>query len=917
MNKKIIAAVLAASTISSLVAKAETVTQARIAAPKYSTYIGQGFNAAGAGQHNTAIGHSAMPTASSSFNTAVGSHALNKLSSGQFNTGVGLGALQNLTTGSMNTSMGQGSMVSAIGSSSNTAMGWSAMYSNTTGNNNVAIGKDAANYLTTGSNNVAIGGSVAGSSLTTGSNNIVIGASATLPSPTGSHQLNIGNLIRGIMTGTKSVTVDGSFAANSLSTAGGIAGASLKVTGLSTLGTITSGALTSSGTVTATGLNVTGASTLGAGATVTTGNLQVSAGNVSARIGNFSGGVTVGDIATFDKQLSLKEQAAPTTAAQAGRADLYLDQTSKKLVLRDTAGNSPILTTERAILGELKDVSSNDAHFNIYIGSNHKETDPSTALSSVYEYHNTALGHNSQSSVFRKTWNVVGERGTGNSSFGSHSLQKLQYGENNTAVGLAALQFVETGSNNTAIGNAALNVAKGSSNSALGNDSLLKLQQGADNVAFGASAAKNLTTGDQNIIIGSAAGYNLSKGGNNILIGSYAGFSNTPEKNLTFGSDNILIGTYVTTTNNNATNELNIGNLIKGQLADFNGIPKSVTIEGNLSTTGSLKVAGGSPAAGKVLTSDATGNATWQAAPTSTIADGSITSAKILDGTIGSADLADKSVTDAKIASVSASKLDFTNTPNTVIGSKALSKLSSGNTNIAIGQEAGSQLQSGSNNILIGNNVQIDVETTSNGETMPANNMLNIGDLITGYFGDDWKHVNIKGDLFVDTIQNRLLQTENAEIYQSLYAPNIKTMHLESTVNGTFLTTSNDNYMVTTSAQTLWEKYDAAYVVIYTDKQTAVDPVQINIDLSGLSHYSREVTLLLGEIRSTSNATLTTQGPAKLRLCQGSHTSVNGGRTFGNSNDPADCQMYSDFNVQFGKAYKLFKHGGNWSTINF
>jgi len=121
MKKTIIAVLVASSIVNA--AQAETVTQARIATPQYSTYIGQGYNTAGYGQHNTALGHSAMPKASSSFNTAVGSHALFSLTSGQFNTATGLGALQSLTTGSQNTAMGQGAMVKATNSSSNTAMG--------------------------------------------------------------------------------------------------------------------------------------------------------------------------------------------------------------------------------------------------------------------------------------------------------------------------------------------------------------------------------------------------------------------------------------------------------------------------------------------------------------------------------------------------------------------------------------------------------------------------------------------------------------------------------------------------------------------------------------------------------------------------------------------------------------------------
>jgi len=483
------------------------------------------------------------------------------------------------------------------------------MYSNTTGSNNVAIGRDAANYLTTGSNNVAIGGRVAGPSLTTGSNNIVIGSDARLTNAAGSYQLNIGNLIRGIMSGTKSVTVDGTFAANSLSTAGGIAGASLNVTGLGNFGSLTSAAITSSGLVSAGTLNVTGATTLGAGATVTTGNLQVSAGNVSARIGNFSGGLVVGDVAQVSKGLVLTEQSAPFSHPN-GTGSLFASSVTQGLKYRlgYNGDVKDILLSEKAALNDLVDARS-------YKGANAEDG------ASIY------LGQNS-----------------GTSATNSHL--------HNTALGNSAL----AGSN------------PGTANTALGSEAMSSIQGGVENIAIGARAAKKLTQGNQNISIGSAAGYNLTGGGNNILIGSYAGFSNTPEKNLTTGTDNILIGTYVTTTNGHSVNELNIGNLIKGQHADYNGVGKFVSIEGNLTTTGLLKVAGGSPALGKVLTAiDTAGNATWQAVPAATVAPNSVDSSKIADWSITGNDIGISTITGTNIANGSVTQWDLA--PGSVMSS--------------------------------------------------------------------------------------------------------------------------------------------------------------------------------------------------------------------------------------------------------
>jgi len=822
MKKTVIAILVASSIVNAT--QAETVTQARIATPQYSTYIGQGYNTAGAGQHNTGIGHNAMPKASSSFNTAVGSHALFSLTSGQYNTASGLGALQSLTTGSQNTAMGQGAMVKATNSSSNTAMGWSAMYSNTTGSNNVAIGRDAANYLTTGSNNVAIGGGVAGPSLTTGSNNIVIGSDARLTNATGSYQLNIGNLIRGIMSGTKSVTVDGTFAANSLSSAAGIAGQSLSVTGAGSFGSLTSSGLVSAGT-----LNVTGATNLGNGATINSGNLQVSAGNVSARIGNFTSGLNVGDIAQVDKAIMLKNlYSAPVKKAEYGT--LYANGAGEKLSYIDgNGGTADVMLVERASLNDLRDASITQA--GIFIGDN-----DTTSPYGPTHGNDISIGFNSYRSpnnkpIFPGDYNTVPDYSTvsgGNIALGSNSLKRLTTDStpfHNVAVGNGSLAFLTSGSFNTVIG-------------------------------------------------ASAGGFSLRNGSRNILIGANA----TPWKNV----------------NESASNQLSIGNLIYGVMeASGDNGPRQVLIEnaklitnGDALVKGTLAIRGGSPAAGKVLTSDASGNASWQAVPAATVAPNSVDSSKIADwsitgsdigistitgtnianGSVTTWDLADTSVTNAKIVSVDASKITGTLSPaqtglsniimkdqslyigtksgekhttsspynvalgdyalaagvttrfntaigsgalrsattgdsNVALGSASLQSLTRGNHNIAIGPGAMSEadgvteniaigpssligIKSGTHNIVIGhsaggfvtgtNNILIGSGTTPHKVTnFDANDQLNIGNLILGtmgsaFTGSQTRQVVIQNANFVvngDTMRIRPKSTPPAFPY--------------------------------------------------------------------------------------------------------------------------------------------------------
>jgi hypothetical protein len=65
----------------------------------------------------------------------------------------------------------------------------------------------------------------------------------------------------------------------------------------------------------------------------------------------------------------------------------------------------------------------------------------------------------------------------------------------------------------------------------------------------------------------------------------------------------------------------------------------------------SIQIVGGSPGAGKVLTSDADGNASWQSASSAGVADGSITTTKLADGAVTSAKIADSTITSSDFAS--------------------------------------------------------------------------------------------------------------------------------------------------------------------------------------------------------------------------------------------------------------------------
>ena len=123
-------------------------------------------------------------------NIAIGTTALDAITSAMGNTAVGYDALTALTTGSSNTAIGDGSLKALTDGGANVALGRSTMYSNTSGDYNVAIGFAAASQLTTGGHNTAIGYNAL-RSVTTNSSNIAIGSN-TAYNATGSQNTAVG-----------------------------------------------------------------------------------------------------------------------------------------------------------------------------------------------------------------------------------------------------------------------------------------------------------------------------------------------------------------------------------------------------------------------------------------------------------------------------------------------------------------------------------------------------------------------------------------------------------------------------------------------------------------------------------------------------------------------------------------------------
>ena len=143
-------------------------------------------------QYNVAVGTTALDAITTGDKiVAVGYNALGANTTGSSNTALGMYALNNNTTGNLNTAVGNESLKSNTTGSNNTALGWESLSANTTGSYNTGSGLYVLRSNTTGQYNTAMGYE-AGDVITTGSNNTIIGYQADPSANNASNQIVIG-----------------------------------------------------------------------------------------------------------------------------------------------------------------------------------------------------------------------------------------------------------------------------------------------------------------------------------------------------------------------------------------------------------------------------------------------------------------------------------------------------------------------------------------------------------------------------------------------------------------------------------------------------------------------------------------------------------------------------------------------------
>jgi len=144
-------------------------------------------------RQNYAIGTEALESITSGDgNVVMGKRAGEEVTSGSYNILIGDGAGDDITTALGNTVIGAyafgGSNTTTTGNY-NTVVGYNALAVASGGENNVAIGKYAGGIISTGDFNINVGQG-AGNNITSGSGNVVIG-NADVSSATGDDQLSI------------------------------------------------------------------------------------------------------------------------------------------------------------------------------------------------------------------------------------------------------------------------------------------------------------------------------------------------------------------------------------------------------------------------------------------------------------------------------------------------------------------------------------------------------------------------------------------------------------------------------------------------------------------------------------------------------------------------------------------------------
>ncbi len=439
-------------------------------------------------------------------NTAVGSKALYKNTTGSSNTATGFWSQYFNSTGFGNSSQGSLSLSQNTSGNYNTAVGYFNLRANKTGSGNSALGTNALSFNTTGSNNTALGNLALAGNLS-GNSNVAMGINAMAYSSTESNVVAIGDsALMQFQGGNPSIPL--------------LFGTNTAVGSKSLYKSITGNANTAVGSQTLYNNN--------------DGSFNVAVGGKSLLLNTSGSGNTAVGVVSMQNN----KTGADNTAI--GYGTLYGNNSTgnSNTAVGASALSSNTTGSNNIALGHLSLYSNTTGSHNIAIGT--------AALDSATNVDNTiAIGDSA-------LYNYKGAPYIYNTAIGFQSQFSLVNTGGNTSLGHATL-YNNKGSYNTAVGEyALLENTLGQGNSALGSSSL-RQSYGDNNSAFGVSALFSNTRGDQNTAIGERALLVNTLGNRNVGIGAFSLASNFT------GSDNVGIGNWADVAGSGLVNAIAIG----------------------------------------------------------------------------------------------------------------------------------------------------------------------------------------------------------------------------------------------------------------------------------------------------------------------------------------------------------------------
>lgn len=459
------------------------------------------------GNHQVAIGDSALRFGGGSYNTAVGSRAMAFAGSSQ-NTSIGYMAGYRVAWAN-NVFIGHQSGMATGNGQGNVFVGAFTGITNSTGSDNVYIGGSAGRFNIDGQRNTLVGTGAGSDNLT--SQNTLVGYMSGTNTTTGSSNVALGNhTLYNNTTRGYLVAIGDSALYNNGQGASGIFEATQNV---------------------AIGSKVLRANTTGQGNTAvgylaqeynTTGQYNTAQGNQSLRLNTTGSNNSATGVFTLYSNTTGKYNTA------LGESTLFLNTTGNSNVavgvhalLKNTIRSNLVAIGDSALLNNGVGATTGQAEWNTALGSK-------ALYTNTTGYSNTATGHNAlllNTTGFNNTAmgafaHYFNTTGSANTALGQSAMYLNTTGGSNTAVGFGTLDGNNTGSQNTAVGNRALNTnTSGEYNTGLGYFANTGSSALTNASAIGALA---YVTASNCMVLGSISGTNTATANTNVGIGTTA-----------------------------------------------------------------------------------------------------------------------------------------------------------------------------------------------------------------------------------------------------------------------------------------------------------------------------------------------------------------------------------------------------------